>query len=220
MLETNRIGPLRRGYTRCQDPPAVLWTLLVSPAVNVACSFALSKTGWSTCACSDQAAHSSTWSGMALPSAACLCVVLLAHVLVTMLCAQVSSKPLFGGLSKGPTGVFKSVLDTTRADGKHRDEIYVDVVERLSATFNAAGNLVSCQIDGAIQVWVLSGFYDGCVGGGHTYVWGEAVGRGAGLQQEQQQHLLPLPKSAGPRWLLICSRWCFTAALLNWSWGC
>lgn len=61
-------------------------------------------------------------------------------------------KPLFGGLTKGPTGVFKSVLDTARTDGKRRDEIYVDVVERLSATFNAAGNLVSSQIDGSIQV--------------------------------------------------------------------
>lgn len=65
---------------------------------------------------------------------------------------QVSMKPLFGGLTKGPTGVFKSVLDTARSDGKRRDEIYVDVVERLSATFNAAGNLVSSQIDGSIQV--------------------------------------------------------------------
>jgi len=61
-------------------------------------------------------------------------------------------KPLFGGLTKGPTGVFKSVLDTNRTDGKRRDEIYVDVVERLSVTVNAAGNLVSSQIDGAIQV--------------------------------------------------------------------
>jgi hypothetical protein len=108
---------------------------------------------------------------MALPSAACLCVVLLKHVLMTMLCAQVSSKPLFGGLSKGPTGVFKSVLDTTRADGKHRDEIYVDVVERLSATFNAAGNLVSCQIDGAIQVWMGGG---GCMGRGRD-AWGACM---------------------------------------------
>lgn len=65
---------------------------------------------------------------------------------------QVSMKPLFGGLTKGPTGVFKSVLDTTRTDGKRRDEIYVDVVERLSVTFNAAGNLVSSQVDGSIQV--------------------------------------------------------------------
>jgi hypothetical protein len=139
---------------------------------------------------------------------------------------QVQVKPLFGGLTKGPTGVFKSVLDTTRTgacarvcvckggggkkgggdaaqpaarghasllhgacfnaepptpglnttplhltphtrshthtrprprtyahtDGRRRDEIYVDVVERLSITFNATGNMVSCQVDGAIQV--------------------------------------------------------------------
>jgi len=64
---------------------------------------------------------------------------------------QLGAKQLFG-LTKGPTGVFKSVLDTTRTDGKRRDEIYVDVVERLSMTFNAAGNPISCQIDGAIQV--------------------------------------------------------------------
>lgn len=64
---------------------------------------------------------------------------------------QSALKPLFG-LSKGPTGVFKSVLDTTRTDGKRRDEIYVDVIERLSVTFNAAGNPVSSQIDGSIQV--------------------------------------------------------------------
>jgi hypothetical protein len=60
-------------------------------------------------------------------------------------------KPLFG-LSKGPTGVFKSVLDTSRTDGKRRDEIYVDVVERLAVTFNAAGHAISSQIDGSIQV--------------------------------------------------------------------
>lgn len=69
---------------------------------------------------------------------------------------QLGAKQLFG-LTKGPTGVFKSVLDTTRTDGKRRDEIYVDVVERLSMTFNAAGNPISCQIDGAIQVGVMTG---------------------------------------------------------------
>jgi hypothetical protein len=66
-------------------------------------------------------------------------------------CLQASLKPLFG-LSKGPTGVFKSVLDTNRTDGKRRDEIYVDVVERLAVTFNAAGHAISSQIDGSIQV--------------------------------------------------------------------
>ncbi len=56
------------------------------------------------------------------------------------------------GVTKGPTGVFKSVLDTARTDGRRKDEIYVDVVERLTATFSASGALVSGQIDGSIQV--------------------------------------------------------------------
>eukprot|EP00879_Flechtneria_rotunda_P017330 GHRR01018154.1.p1 GENE.GHRR01018154.1~~GHRR01018154.1.p1 ORF type:complete len:327 (+),score=106.14 GHRR01018154.1:855-1835(+) len=70
----------------------------------------------------------------------------------TVVAPPLSAKALLGSLSKGPTGVFKSVLDTTRTDGKRRDEIYVDVVERLSVTFNAAGNPISSQVDGAIQV--------------------------------------------------------------------
>eukprot|EP00878_Enallax_costatus_P022779 GHUV01024189.1.p1 GENE.GHUV01024189.1~~GHUV01024189.1.p1 ORF type:complete len:320 (+),score=69.87 GHUV01024189.1:300-1259(+) len=69
----------------------------------------------------------------------------------TVVAPPLALKAAFG-LTKGPTGVFKSVLDTTRTDGKRRDEIYVDVVERLSMTFNAAGNPVSSQIDGSIQV--------------------------------------------------------------------
>uniref|UniRef100_A0A383VHW9 MHD domain-containing protein n=1 Tax=Tetradesmus obliquus TaxID=3088 RepID=A0A383VHW9_TETOB len=69
----------------------------------------------------------------------------------TVVAPPASLKPLFG-LSKGPTGVFKSVLDTNRTDGKRRDEIYVDVVERLAVTFNAAGHAISSQIDGSIQV--------------------------------------------------------------------
>uniref|UniRef100_A0A7S3QPE7 MHD domain-containing protein n=1 Tax=Dunaliella tertiolecta TaxID=3047 RepID=A0A7S3QPE7_DUNTE len=57
------------------------------------------------------------------------------------------------GLQKGPTGVFKSVLDTNRTDGKGgRDEIFVDVVERLTCTFNATGTMSQAQVDGAIQV--------------------------------------------------------------------
>ncbi|GBF92450.1 AP-4 complex subunit mu [Raphidocelis subcapitata] len=60
-------------------------------------------------------------------------------------------KPLFG-LQKGPTGVFKSVLDTARTDGKRRDEIFVDVVERLSMTFAPGGGVVAAQVDGAVQV--------------------------------------------------------------------
>lgn len=61
------------------------------------------------------------------------------------------SKPLFS-LNKGPTGVFKSVLDTNRPDGKGRDEIYVDVVERVTCTFNSSGYLSHAQVDGSVQI--------------------------------------------------------------------
>ena len=54
--------------------------------------------------------------------------------------------------SKGPTGVIKSVLDTTRTDGGRRDEIFVDIVEKLTCTFNSSGYLQASQIDGAIVV--------------------------------------------------------------------
>jgi AP-4 complex subunit mu-1 len=54
--------------------------------------------------------------------------------------------------NKGPTGVFKSVLDTSRTDGKRRDEIFVDVVERITCTFNSSGYIVSSQVDGAVQI--------------------------------------------------------------------
>lgn len=55
-------------------------------------------------------------------------------------------------MMKGPTGVFKSVLDTTRTDGKRKEEIFLDVIERVTCVFNAAGYTQSSQIDGAIQV--------------------------------------------------------------------
>ncbi|MEW5310417.1 MAG: hypothetical protein WDW38_002216 [Sanguina aurantia] len=60
-------------------------------------------------------------------------------------------RPLFS-LNKGPTGVFKSVLDTSRTDGKRREEIFVDVVERLTCTFNASGYIASSQVDGSVQI--------------------------------------------------------------------
>ncbi|KAK9824001.1 hypothetical protein WJX72_006898 [[Myrmecia] bisecta] len=55
-------------------------------------------------------------------------------------------------IGKGPTGVIKSVLDTTRTDSGRRDEIFVDIVEKISCTFNASGYIQASQIDGAIQV--------------------------------------------------------------------
>ena len=57
----------------------------------------------------------------------------------------------FGGVGRGPTGVIKSVLDASRADGKGRDEIFVDIVEKISCTFSASGYVQTSQIDGAIQ---------------------------------------------------------------------
>lgn len=59
---------------------------------------------------------------------------------------------LFNSVGKGPTGVIKSVLDTQRTDGGRRDEIFVDIVERISCTFNQTGYVTASQIDGAIQV--------------------------------------------------------------------
>lgn len=48
------------------------------------------------------------------------------------------------------------MLDTTRTDGGRRDEIFVDIVEKLTAVFNSSGYLQSSQIDGAIVVRALS----------------------------------------------------------------
>ncbi|CAK0735756.1 hypothetical protein CVIRNUC_000634 [Coccomyxa viridis] len=62
------------------------------------------------------------------------------------------SGSLFSGVGKGPTGVIKSILDTSRTDGKVREEIFVDIVEKISCTFSSSGALQNSQIDGAIQV--------------------------------------------------------------------
>lgn len=65
--------------------------------------------------------------------------------------AQKGKAAAFAGVGRGPTGVIKSVLDTSRVDGKGRDEIFVDIVEKISCTFSAGGYLQTGQIDGAIQ---------------------------------------------------------------------
>ena len=61
------------------------------------------------------------------------------------------SGSLFSGVGKGPTGVIKSILDTSRTDGKVREEIFVDIVEKISCTFSSSGSIQNSQIDGAIQ---------------------------------------------------------------------
>lgn len=59
---------------------------------------------------------------------------------------------MFSGVGKGPTGVIKSILDTSRTEGKAREEIFVDIVEKISCTFSSSGHVQTSQIDGAIQV--------------------------------------------------------------------
>ena len=59
---------------------------------------------------------------------------------------------LLPGVARGPTGVIKSILDTSRTAGGRRDEIFVDIVEKISCTFNAAGSIQTSQIDGSVQV--------------------------------------------------------------------
>ena len=56
-----------------------------------------------------------------------------------------------GAASRGPTGVIKSILDTNRTSGGRRDEIFVDIIEKISCTFNSAGYIQTSQIDGSVQ---------------------------------------------------------------------
>ncbi len=63
-----------------------------------------------------------------------------------------AASSLFSGVGKGPTGVIKSILDTSRTDGKVREEIFVDIVEKISCTFSSSGSVQNSQVDGAIQV--------------------------------------------------------------------
>lgn len=50
----------------------------------------------------------------------------------------------------GPAEVVKSVLDTARTGAK--EEIFVDIVEKLTAIFDAGGHLRSSSIAGSIQI--------------------------------------------------------------------
>ncbi len=59
-------------------------------------------------------------------------------------------RPTAGAAAAGPSEVIKSVLDTARTGAK--EEIFVDVVEKLTAIFDARGHLRSSSIVGAIKV--------------------------------------------------------------------
>ena len=52
--------------------------------------------------------------------------------------------------------MIKSILDTNRTGGGRRDEIFVDIIEKLSCTFNSAGYIQTSQIDGSVQARTLS----------------------------------------------------------------
>lgn len=71
------------------------------------------------------------------------------------------------GGATGPTEVIKSVLDTDRTGAK--EEIFVDIVEKLTAIFDASGHQKSSSIVGAIQV---SGRRAGVCCLGPPRVWG------------------------------------------------
>ena len=72
--------------------------------------------------------------------------------LISVIVQKRQPSSLSAGASKGPTGVIKSVLSTTRTDPGRRDDIFVDVVEKVSSTFNSGGYIQNSQIDGSIQV--------------------------------------------------------------------
>lgn len=54
------------------------------------------------------------------------------------------------GSVSGPREVIKSVLNTSRTDAK--EEIFVDVVEKITAIFDASGRLRTSSIVGSVQV--------------------------------------------------------------------
>ena len=63
--------------------------------------------------------------------------------------------PLFGqaagaGIRAPPSAVQKSVLAADRGSGAQRDEIFVDIIEKLNVTFNPAGYVLTSELDGAI----------------------------------------------------------------------
>ena len=110
-----------------------------------------------------------------------------------------TSSNIFSQVGKGPTGVIKSVLDTARTDGGRRDEIFVDIVERISCTFNTSGYVQASQIDGAIQVGsLLNGLrrpikVSGC------------LSRGQPAAPQAFRQLMGSSGSALPKLLVTCS---------------
>ncbi|RZC29446.1 AP-4 complex subunit mu [Glycine soja] len=49
------------------------------------------------------------------------------------------------------TNITKSVV-ANEPGGRKRDEIFVDVIEKISVTFNSSGFILTSEIDGTIQI--------------------------------------------------------------------
>lgn len=109
-----------------------------------------------------------------------------------------AASSLFSGVGKGPTGVIKSILDTSRTDGKVREEIFVDIVEKISCTFSSSGSVQNSQIDGAIQVQAPSYFYF------NTYVAASPCSYRSKLTMKTRGSKRA-PFSATPISVMICS---------------
>ena len=60
------------------------------------------------------------------------------------------------GLSKSKTkhssAVHKPISVSRKRDKNHRNEIFVDILERLTVTFNSTGYIIASEIDGCIQM--------------------------------------------------------------------
>eukprot|EP00239_Pterosperma_sp_CCMP1384_P000351 CAMPEP_0197851156 /NCGR_PEP_ID=MMETSP1438-20131217/17406_1 /TAXON_ID=1461541 /ORGANISM="Pterosperma sp., Strain CCMP1384" /LENGTH=389 /DNA_ID=CAMNT_0043464657 /DNA_START=489 /DNA_END=1658 /DNA_ORIENTATION=- len=60
---------------------------------------------------------------------------------------------IFSAPSRNPANATqKSVVSGDSKSGKGRDEIFVDIIEKVSVTFNASGYMLTNEIDGSIMV--------------------------------------------------------------------
>eukprot|EP00299_Pterocystis_sp_00344_P009592 c4083_g1_i1.p1 GENE.c4083_g1_i1~~c4083_g1_i1.p1 ORF type:complete len:453 (+),score=109.01 c4083_g1_i1:44-1360(+) len=50
------------------------------------------------------------------------------------------------------TAVFKPITASNERGVRGRNEVFVDIAERISATFNATGSLLNCEIQGCVQM--------------------------------------------------------------------
>jgi len=60
--------------------------------------------------------------------------------------------PGMGSHTKAANAVDKSIIERTNRKGKGKNEIFVDIYERISLTFNSSGYVLNSAIDGTIQM--------------------------------------------------------------------